>query len=187
MRPDLAIRMQPEHPCCRAERPFDLVQVDDLPPRWTTRLVGPRGLPRTRRQDARAPLLQPTFTSRALDIDSTSGELPPGAVGNPASVQLGSGAKVTLRRPTASNFSPGRSSTGEERRCRRPVRNLDAGPPCGHPASSSCVLDGTPAGFGSIDCRLDARRNERPDAVRVARTGDPGLFRLTGTLSIDLL
>jgi hypothetical protein len=28
---------------------------------------------------------------------------------------------------------------------------LDAGPPRGHPASSGCVLDGTPAGFGSID------------------------------------
>jgi hypothetical protein len=28
---------------------------------------------------------------------------------------------------------------------------IDAGPPRGHPASSGCVLDGTPAGFGSID------------------------------------
>ena len=66
----------------------DPVRVNDLRPRWTTRLVGPRGLPRTRRQDAMAPLLQPTFTSRALDIDSTSGDYLPGAVGNPASVQL---------------------------------------------------------------------------------------------------
>jgi hypothetical protein len=28
---------------------------------------------------------------------------------------------------------------------------VDAGPPRGHPASSGCMLDGTPAGFGSID------------------------------------
>jgi hypothetical protein len=30
---------------------------------------------------------------------------------------------------------------------------VDAGPPRGHPASSGCALDGTPAGFGSIDGR----------------------------------
>jgi hypothetical protein len=64
---------------------------------------------------------------------------------------------------------------------------LDAGPPRGHPASSGCVLDGTPAGFGTIDCRSDARRNEHPNAVRVARAKAPALFRLTGSLSIDHL
>jgi hypothetical protein len=88
MQGGLATRMHPEHPCCEGERSFDLVQANDLRPRWTTRLVGPRGLPRTRRQDASTPLLQPTFTSRALDIDTTSGDCMPGTVGNPAGVQL---------------------------------------------------------------------------------------------------
>jgi hypothetical protein len=46
-----------------------------------------------------------------------------------------------------------------------------AGPPRGHPASSGCVLDGTPAGFGPIDGR---RTLARP-AGRA-----PALFRLTG-------
>jgi hypothetical protein len=48
---------------------------------------------------------------------------------------------------------------------------VDAGPPRGHPASSGCMLDGTLAGFGSIDGRADA----------FAPCGRaPALFRLTG-------
>jgi hypothetical protein len=130
----------------------DLVQANDLPPRWTTRLAGPFGSPRSRRQDATSPLLQPTFTSRALDIDITSGDCPP----------------VAVSKPTAPSFQAGPRG-GEVLPPRQP--GVDAGPPRGHPASSGCALDGTPAGFGSID---SARTLSRPCGRA------PALFRLTG-------
>lgn len=128
MRADLAITLHPEHPCRNDRTIPDPVRASDLRPRWTTRLAEPFGSPRSRRQDASTPLLQPTFTSRALDIDSTSGDCPPAAV-----------SKLTA--------------------------------PRGHPASSGCMLDGMPAGFGSIDA---ARTLSRPCGRA------PALFRLTG-------
>lgn len=130
----------------------DLVQANDLPPRWTTRLAGPFGSPRSRRQDATSPLLQPTFTSRALDIDITSGDCPP----------------VAVSKPTAPSFQADPRG-GKVLPPRQP--GVDAGPPRGHPASSGCALDGTPAGFGSID---PARTLSRPCGRA------PALFRLTG-------
>jgi hypothetical protein len=67
------------------------------------------------------------FTSRAPVGNTTSGDHPPSAVGNPAGLRL--------RDPLRS------------RRFRRATEK-DAGPPRGHPASSSHVLDGTPPASG---------------------------------------
>jgi hypothetical protein len=150
--PVLASSVSPLHPFREEETIFDLVQATDLLPHWTTRLAGPFGLPRTRRQDASTPLLQPTFTSRALDIDITSGDCPP----------------VAVSKPTAPSFQAGPRG-GKVLPPRQP--GVDAGPPRGHPASSGCALDGTPAGFGSID---PARTLSRPCGRA------PALFRLTG-------
>jgi hypothetical protein len=83
MRADLATRLHPLHPCHERERSSTSFQANDLPPRWTTRLAGPFGSPRSRRQDVTSPLLQPTFTSRALDIDTTSGDCLPVVVSKP--------------------------------------------------------------------------------------------------------
>jgi hypothetical protein len=72
--------------------------------------------------------------------------------------------RVNPRRPAS------RSITGRSGVATCPSE-LDAGPPCGHPASNGCVLDGTRAGFGPIDGRGGAR----------ALGGRaPALFRLTG-------
>jgi hypothetical protein len=95
------------------------VQAHDLQLRWTTRLAGPCGLPRTRRQDASTLLLQPTFR-----VTSTR-------------------CRHHLGRLLAE-------------RCRKP-----ASVRCS--ASSGCVLDGTRAGFGPIDCHI-ARRALRGSA-----------------------
>jgi hypothetical protein len=152
--PVLASSVSPLHPFREEETIFDLVQATDLLPHWTTRLAGPFGLPRTRRQDASTPLLQPTFTSRALVIDTPSGDCLPDARGLP-------------RRLTASRPAPG--DFGEVSPPRLP--GPGAGPPFGHPASSGYALDGAPAGFGPIDGRLDAR-------APFGRA--PALFRLTG-------
>jgi hypothetical protein len=67
------------------------------------------------------------FTSRAPVRNTTSGDHPPSAVGNPAGLRL--------RDPP------------RPRRFRRSFEE-DAGPPRGHPASSSHVLDGTPPASG---------------------------------------
>lgn len=106
------------------------VRTMDLQLRWTSRLAGPRGLPRTRRQDASTLLLQPTFTSRALDVDITSGGRFAERHGKPA------GARCV--------------------------------------ASGGCVLDGTRAGFGPMDCSRFALRRERRSffgCQRLCRSG----------------
>jgi hypothetical protein len=46
-------------------------------------LVGPCGLPRSHRQGASNPLLQPTFAPRAPVANITFGDCPPGSAGNP--------------------------------------------------------------------------------------------------------
>lgn len=127
--------------------------LDDAP-RWASRLTS-------------------DTASRCLDSASTTDvhvtstrcrhhlwRLPPSAVGKPAGVQL-------RDRASSGEVSPP-----------RPL--LDAGPPRGHPASSGCVLDGTRAGFGSIDSSHGARLGELPDAERATRPRAPALFRLTG-------
>jgi hypothetical protein len=164
---DLSTSMHPEHPCREVERSFDPVRANDLRPRWTTRLAGPRGSTRTRRQDASTPFLQPTFTSRALDIDTTSGDCQRAPRTNPP--RPSRRAEDTSRHPQPNASRQTDPWGGEVLPPFRP--GPGAGPPRGHPASSGCVLDGTPAGFGPIDGRLDA------DAPRVRA---PALFRLTG-------
>jgi hypothetical protein len=102
----------------------------------------------------------------------------------PPTSSSGSGRRMPYGAPQPQTFARQIEHRGGE--ALPPFRPwLDAGPPRGHPASSGCVLDGTPAGFGPIDCRMDARGNERPDAVRVSRTRAPALFRLTGPLSTE--
>jgi hypothetical protein len=59
-------------------------------------LVRPCGYPRSLRQDAANPFLQPTFTSRALARDITSGDCPSSAVGNPPAFDFET-APVTRR------------------------------------------------------------------------------------------
>ena len=46
-------------------------------------LVMPRGFPRTQRQDASNPFLQPTFHVTSTRDSTTSGDCPPNIVGNP--------------------------------------------------------------------------------------------------------
>jgi hypothetical protein len=101
-------------------------------------LDGPRGLPWTHRLSALNPLLQPTFRSRAPVAKTRSPETSCRAPWeNPA--------VVLLRDPLGRGVAA--------------VVPEDAGPPCGHPASSGSVLDGTwPAsGRGSLSRRALAR------------------------------
>jgi hypothetical protein len=134
MRPDLAITMHPEHPCREEERSmtssrpatFDLAGRR-ASPGLAARLGRGAKMSRLRFYNQR-------FTSRALDIDITSGDCAPVAVSKPTAP----GCQIDPRAgEVLPPFHPG----------------LDAGPPRGHPSSSGCMLEGTPAGFGSIDCR----------------------------------
>jgi hypothetical protein len=151
---DLATRLHPLHPCHEKERSPASSRPTTFHLAGRRVLAGPFGSPRSRRQDVTSPLLQPTFTSRALDIDSTSGGCPPAVVS----------------KPTTPGFEADPRG-GEMLPPRQP--GVDAGPPRGHPASSGCALDGTPAGFGSIDA---AWTLSRPCGRA------PALFRLTGRL-----
>jgi hypothetical protein len=152
MRADLAIGLHPLHPSRECRTVSDLVQASDLRPRWTTRLAGPFGSPRSRRQDATAPLLQPTFTSRALDIDSTSGDCPPAAVS----------------KPTAHGFEA-------DPRGRRGVATCRPGSAPDHlavirPPAAACLTARPPASARSTAARTLSRPCGRA----------PALFRLTG-------
>jgi len=79
------------------------------------------------------------FTSRAPVRNTTSGDHPPSAVGKP-------------RRSSASRSSSLVAFP--------PMIEEDAGPPRGHPASSSHVLDGTPPASGrpALTCAVRAMR-----------------------------
>jgi len=87
----------------------------------------------------RIPLLQPTFrVTSTRDENTTSGDSPPDAVGKPAVARL-------RDRPWSSGVAA--------------VRSLDhAGPPCGHPASNSLVLDGTTLASGRSTATLAPER-----------------------------
>jgi hypothetical protein len=78
-------------------------------------------MPRTRFYNRR-------FASRAPATNTTSGDSPPSAVGNPPAFDF-----ETDRGDAA--FTPSSSEEG-------------AGPPCGHPASSSSALDGASLASG---------------------------------------
>ena len=101
------------------------------------------------------------FASRAPGVDITSGDCPSSVVGNPPAFDF----EIDFR------CSKGVAAL-------RPV--LDAGPPRGHPASSGCMLDGTRAGFGPIDVRMDAFAScgelrcffGSPDALSTATSGN---------------
>jgi hypothetical protein len=118
-----------------------LVQACDLRPRWASRLVEPFGPARTRRQDASTPFLQPTFTSRALDVDTTSLDCLPATIPKRASRLPPIPTSTSQVDPRLGGVLP-------------PLPSADrAGPPRGHPAQSGCALDGARAGFGPIDDR----------------------------------
>jgi len=80
------------------------------------------------RQDASNPFLQPTFTSRAPAWNTTSGDLPVERRGKTR-------RRSTSRPPSCHGVSADGLPCG-------------AGPPCGHPASSDSVLDGTATASG---------------------------------------
>jgi len=106
-------------------------------------LVGPCGFPWTHRRDASNPFLQPTFRVTSTRSKNTLfGDFPPSRRGK------------TRRR------SPSRSSAST---ALPPLFAEDAGPPRGHPASNSPVLDGTlPAsGREAAAPRFRAARGER--------------------------
>jgi len=87
---------------------------------------GLAAFPRMQRQDASKSLLQPTFTSRALAWSAISGDYPPSAVGNPPAFRI----ETVFARAFP------------------PLVEDGAGPPCGHPASSSPALDGAAPASG---------------------------------------
>jgi hypothetical protein len=151
IRADLSSSMHPEHPCCDEEMFLASSQAKDLRPRWTTRLAGPRGSPRTRRQDASTPLLQPTFTSRALDIDTTSGDC------------------VADR------------SSGEERRRHLSVRGSTPDHLAViRPPAAACLTARLPASVRSTAARRLAFAGRRALRAPCGGRA-PGLFRLTGS------
>jgi hypothetical protein len=111
-------------------------------------LVEPRGLPWTHHRDASNPLLQPTFrVTSTRNKNILFGDFPPSAVGYPAGVRLRDPPRTWRRRPFVE----------------------DAGPPRGHPASDSPVLDGTlPAsGREAAAPRFRAARGERGSFFRL--------------------
>lgn len=89
---------------------------------------GLAAFPRRQRQDASNPFLQPTFTSRAPAWNTTSGDLPVERRGKTR-------RRSTSRPPSCHGVSADGLPCG-------------AGPPCGHPASSDSVLDGTATASG---------------------------------------
>lgn len=152
--------MHPEHPCHEEERP--------LAPSGPTTfdLAGRRaslGLAAHLGHGVKMPRLR-FYNRRSRHEHSMS--TPP----------LETACRAPWASPPASSFE----IEHRQERCRHLAPLPDAGPPRGHPASSGCVLDGTRAGFGSIDCRTDARLGELPGAPRASATEVPALFRLTG-------
>jgi hypothetical protein len=98
---------------------------------------GLAAFPRTQRQDASNPLLQPTFRVTSTRDKHHLWRLPAERSGKPANARL-------RDRPRRRDVSA--------------VSSEDcAGPPCGHPASNSHVLDGTPPASGRPTAHLRAR------------------------------
>jgi hypothetical protein len=128
-----------EHPSAR-RMTRDPVRADSLHRRSTLRLVPPLGFPRTRRQDASNPLLQPTF-----HVTSTRRKH---HLWRPPAVRRGETPPASVSRSSSLAAFP-------------PMIEKDAGPPCGHPASSSHVLDGTPPASGrpALTCAFRAMRS----------------------------
>jgi hypothetical protein len=127
----------PEHPSA-GEMTRGLVQAGGLTRRSTLQLVRPCGVPRVQRQDASNPLLQPTFRVTSTRDKHHLWRLPAeSAVGNPPT--------SSTSRPTAGESSVSAVSSED-----------GAGPPCGHPASNSSVLDGTSPASGRPTAHLHA-------------------------------
>jgi hypothetical protein len=133
MRADLAIGLHPEHPCHEVERSstssrpttFDLAGRR-ASPSLSARLVRDVKMPRLRFYNQRSRHEHSISTPPLETVCQPQRASPLLLASRPI---LGGGEVLPP-------FHPG----------------LDAGPPRGHPASSGCMLDGTPAGFGSIDC-----------------------------------
>jgi hypothetical protein len=173
MHPDLAITLHPDHPCREEERPltssrpatFDLAGRR-ASPSLAARLGRGVKMSRLRFYNQRSrhehsistsPLETATQTQRASPLRlcvGARGEGKPGGHPPPQTLTMQADPRAGEALP------PHRSG-------------IDAGPPRGHPASSGCALDGTPAGFGSIDA---AWTLSRPCGRA------PALFRLTGRL-----
>ena len=105
----------PEHLCRETEGSLAPSGPLALPFCWMSRLAGPCGLPRTRRQDASTLLLQPTFASRAPGVDITSRDLPPSAVGNPPAFDGPSRAAACLTARAPASVRSTSRRTGRSR------------------------------------------------------------------------
>jgi hypothetical protein len=121
----------------------------------------PCGVPRSLCQSASSSLLQPTFALRAPEKTSLS---------------------ETARR------APWEKPADVRHRDRSPALGFrlrlscGAGPPCGHPASNGCALDGANAGFRSFDSLIPT---VTPDFTVLSHTEGEGprLFRPEAPLS----
>lgn len=119
----------------------------------------PCGVPRSRCQSASSSLLQPTFHVTSTRRNIPFGDCPPSAVGNPPTFDIETALPALGLRL-------------------RPW--CGAGPPCGHPASNGCALDGAFAGFRSFDshlptcdCRTFRARHAEGEAPRRYRPKVP--------------
>jgi hypothetical protein len=124
------------------------VRNGGLPLRWTSRLVPPCGVSLV----ARAKMPRISFYNRRSRHEHPSETpLPETARRAPWETHR----RSTSRPPFRLGFRLSRSS--------------GAGPPCGHPTSDGCALDGAFAGFGPVDkpCSHDERAQGR---------GRPGFF-----------
>jgi len=129
----------------RRQRLSGLVQTRCLVCRSTPRLVGPCGLS----SDSMPRCLE---TASATDVHVTStrtitisGDLPPSAVGNPPAFDFWTAVATRLVQPMISTSG--------------------AGPPCGHPASGGCTLDGAPPALGRSTPRSRGSRGGESTAA----------------------
>jgi len=118
---------------------------------------GLAAFPRTQRQDASKPLLQPTFTSRALAANTTFGDHPPTAVGNPPALDFGTvlGTRRLRQAVRERRRTTLRSSGLQRLRARR-----------------------RDAGFGSIDCHARACAGGGRSAAALSAAGAPSIQTL---------
>lgn len=134
-RSSLSAFARPEHPCCEENDHRPRHRPVTFPVARRRALVRPCGYPRSRRQDASNPFLQPTFRVTSTHDKHHLWRLPVERRGKPADVRL--------RDPPRTGLLT--------------LSQAGAGPPCGHPASSDTALDGaTPASGPSAATRPGA-------------------------------
>jgi hypothetical protein len=135
------------------------VRIGGLPLRWTSRLVPPCGVSLV--ASAKMPRIR-FYNRRSRHEHPSETPLPETARRAPWETRR----RSTSRPPFRRGFRLSRSS--------------GAGPPCGHPTSDGCALDGAFAGFGPVDHLCS-------HGERARGKGAPRLFRPKVPLSIRAL